>query len=144
MDKQQSRREALAKRVYGMCWPQEAGWPTWCGAHEVAQRRAESVADFIIAEQERREGPLVKAAEVLAKQGANHYGPYHVVVSEDALVALRAALAAYRALDAPPPPQRTVEQVAADLKDWRKMPCTSVDALMDELAAALARESGKE
>lgn len=133
---QQSRREALAKVVYGACWPQETGWPDWCGADQVAQRRAEAVADFIIAEQERREGPLVKAAEVLAKQGANHYGPYHVVVSEDALVALRAALAAYRAIDAPP--QRTVEDV---LREWNDR-AGSLEAraalavrLLDELAA---------
>ena len=126
---QQARREALAKRVYGMCWPQEAGWPTWCVAHEVAQRRAESVADFIIAEQERREGPLTRALRRIYEGGGRG--------AEDAL----ATLVDYGRLDAPP--QRTVEQVAADLKDWRKMPCTSVDALMDELAAALKRAEGE-
>ena len=154
---QQSRREALAKRVYGMCWPQEAGWPTWCVAHEVAQRRAESVADFIIAEQERREVPLrcwIESARRLFMQIA---GMNDAVLSQfdpklrrewwqkaaiEGVREMEQAQEWYRALDAPP--VRTLEHIAADLKDWRKMPCTSVDALMDELAAALARESGKE
>ena len=135
--KQQSRREALAKRVYGMCWPQEAGWPTWCVAHEVAQRRAESVADFIIAEQERREVPLVRCLETVSR--GHEFSEARESCSCHKCEAWR-VLRNFRALVSPP--QRTVEQIAADLKDWRKMPCTSVDALMDELAAALKR--GKE
>ena len=134
MDKQQSRREALAKRVYGMCWPQEAGWPTWCGAHEVAQRRAESVADFIIAEQERREGPLRGALE----RARSYLGPSS---------ALEAALICEHIDAVLSPPQRTVEEIARDVAkilcgdQWRVDP---LHELGNELSAALRRADGKE
>lgn len=164
MDKQRSRREALAKRVYGMCWPQEAGWPTWCGAHEVAQRRAESVADFILAEQERREGPLVKcvdealdfldaAAHDLKNSSltdTDRASCSQIVMAHFNLI--KAALAAFHAIDAPP--QRTVEQIAADVvelrpgREFSDMPdmlatFKRLDALTDELAAALKRAEGE-
>lgn len=161
MDKQQSRREALAKRVYGMCWPQEAGWPTWCGAHEVAQRRAESVADFILAEQERREGPLVKcvdealdfldaAAHDLKNSSltdTDRASCSQIVMAHFNLI--KAALAAFHAIDAPP--QRTVEQIAADVEKHSRLYTPGVGEvfkcvpaeLLDELAAALKRAEGE-
>lgn len=133
MDKQQSRREALAKQVYGaMLGGDMPGGRAFFGLSAgvfVAMSRA--VADFIIAEQERREGPLVEALESIGywpKDKSLRFG----VDAHDA----REALAAYRAIDAPP--QRTVEDV---LREWNDR-AGSLEAraalavrLLDELAA---------
>lgn len=144
MDNQQARREALANRVRELH-----------GYRSMEPWGALTVADFIIAEQERREGPLVKAIEEALDflDAAAHDLKNSSLTDEDRascskivmahFSSIKAAIDAFHAIDAPPPPpQRTVEQIAADLKGWRKMTCTAVDALMDELAAALRR--GKE
>ena len=82
----------------------------------MAQRRAESVADFIIAEQERR----ASCSQIVMA----HFN------------LIKAALAAYRAIDAPP--QRTVEDVLREGND-RAGPLEARAALavrlLDDLAA---------
>lgn len=139
-DKQQSRREALAKRVYGaMLGGDMPGGRAFFGlSADVFVAMSRAVADFIIAEQERREGPLTRALRRIYEGGGRG--------AEDAL----ATLVAYGRLDAPP--QRTVEQIAADVDAQRIAACTAhahgqecalvPKSLMDELAAALRR--GKE
>ena len=125
--KQQSRREALAKcakDAFAAALSDTSKSSCW-----------EGVADFIIAEQERREGPLVEVLETISRDCV-----FWPKGSADA------ALAAHRALDAPPPPQRTVEEINHDIQRLRTRSLESgpFRSLLDELDAALARESGKE
>lgn len=104
---------------------------------------ARPIADFILAREAEREGPLVAAMELanaMAKDG-------HAFA---AAMYLESALIRYRALDAPP--QRTLAEVAKDVvgdrvpirphRDDDRYAAVS-DALLDELAEALKREEGK-
>ena len=132
MDKQQSRREALAKRLLEVYAERAPMAPkSWPELMDCFRESFMHMADFIIAEQERREGPLVEALESIGywpKDKSLRLG----VDAHDA----REALAAYRAIDAPP--QRTVEDV---LREWndRAGPLEARAALavrlLDELAA---------
>ena len=122
---QQSRREALAKRVRELR-----------GYRSMEPWGALTVADWIIAEQERREGPLVEMLASVQNYGSDEMGALKARVLK--------TLAAYRALDAPP--QRTLEDV---LREWndRAGPLEARAALavrlLDELAAALKRAEGE-
>lgn len=124
----QSERERIARELQiaivgkGACWGM---------THPDRANELLAAADWIIARQQEREGPLVEALESIGywpKDKSLRFG----VDAHDA----REALAAYRAIDAPP--QRTVEDV---LREWndRAGPLEARAALavrlLDELAA---------
>lgn len=105
----------------------------------------DAVADFILAERAKREGPIVEALDKIRLYRYHHTFVGQIDCGSSDVAA--AALAAYRALDAAP--VRTLEQVAADVAAVRDVESPkrvwSVPAsLLDELAAALEARKGGE
>lgn len=113
-------REKLAKAAH-------AAFDAALGDHTKASCW-DGVADFILARQREREGPLLERLN--EDQRAFRYHGLHYP-------GVAATLARHAALDAPPP--RTVEQIAADVVANRKHGYEKFIAVLDELAAALAR-----
>lgn len=129
-----AKREALAKAAVRAAWPGAIDpWP-----QAVPQGCWLRVADFILARQAEREGPLVEALERVATAGR-----YEVSQTIEQLAS--AVLARYRALD--PPPQRTLAEVAADVAALRErfvLEADRVRPLLDELADALERANASD
>lgn len=131
-------REALARYVQALRngddqWPTVADWSRngWL-----------RVADYILAERERREGPLVEALTTIRDYGRATPSQAICAVQYEA----EQALAAYRALDAPP--VRSLAEVAREIAGrWSAPQQPDVNfyaPLLDELAEAVKRAEGGE
>ena len=135
----QSERERIARELQiaivgkGTCWGM---------THPDRANELLAAADWIIARQQEREGPLVRCLEMVSR--GHEYSEARESCSCHKCEAWR-VLARYRALDAPP--QRSLAEVAADIVAERSRAVgggLALNDLLDELAAALARADWKE
>lgn len=126
----ESARERIARELQRAMVGEDCQWERTYDERRAHYRNG---ADYILAERDKRERPLVEAVEAALGYLAERR-------SGEAESTLRHYLARYRALDAPAP--RSLAEVAADIVARRTVCAGNVidRELMDELAAALARE----
>lgn len=135
-----ARREALAKQLHEVAIGTNYSCP-WEAAHVWRKAELRQMADWIIADRERREGPLVRRMDMIERRCRGVSSPLSVDVGLWADIAMRE----YAALDAPP--ARTLERVVDDIVESRGLmdsPGGVYQAvplsLLDELAALRRKE----